>query len=79
MNPKNNLLPISELSVRKNLLPEPAECSAAHEERIFGGDETKVDEFPFSALLLYTKGMLLEINWNERLNLFHKISNLDLY
>ncbi|CAG9806432.1 unnamed protein product [Chironomus riparius] len=55
VNPKNNLIQGKEFIVPQNSLPEPAECSAAHEERIFGGDEAKVDEFPFSALLLYTK------------------------
>lgn len=57
VNPKTNLIPGSELSLLKNSLPTPAECSAAHEERIFGGEQAKIDEFPFSALLLYTKGM----------------------
>jgi hypothetical protein len=38
-----------------NSLPDPSECAAALEERIYGGVEAKVDEFPFSALLLYTK------------------------
>ena len=57
MNPKNSLLKITEFTGTQNALPEPSECSAAHEERIFGGEEAKIDEFPFSALLLYTKGL----------------------
>jgi len=56
VDPKSNLVQPSEFSFKQNSLPETSECSAAHEDRIFGGEETKVDEFPFSALLFYTKG-----------------------
>jgi hypothetical protein len=45
---------------RKNTqLPDVGECASAIEDRIFGGVETKVDEFPFSALLFYLKGIKL--------------------
>ncbi|KAG5671086.1 hypothetical protein PVAND_001300 [Polypedilum vanderplanki] len=57
--PQKSLLKPQEINLEpatksSNVLPEPAECASALEERIFGGMETKVDEFPFSALLLYT-------------------------
>lgn len=50
----NNLM----TNPRYSRLPDVSECASAIEDRIFGGIESKVDEFPFSALLFYSKGNL---------------------
>lgn len=52
-------LNLQENPRRNSQLPDVSECAAAIEDRIVGGTETKVDEFPFSALLIYTKSTFL--------------------
>lgn len=51
-------LNLQENPRRNSQLPDVSECAAAIEDRIVGGAETKVDEFPFSALLIYTKCLI---------------------
>lgn len=41
--------------------PDASECAAAIEDRIFGGTETKIDEFPFSALLIYYRSSFVKL------------------
>ncbi|CAD7084979.1 unnamed protein product [Hermetia illucens] len=38
-----------------NLLPAPGTCGAGAADRIYGGNVTKIDEFPWMALLEYSK------------------------
>lgn len=38
-----------------NVIPEPGVCGAGPADRIYGGNETEIDEFPWMALLEYTK------------------------
>lgn len=37
------------------LLPKPGVCGFDASDRIFGGERTKIDEYPWMALLQYTK------------------------
>lgn len=39
-----------------NLLPLPGQCGNLLSNRIYGGVKTKIDEFPWMALVEYTKG-----------------------
>ncbi|XP_030556490.1 transmembrane protease serine 9 [Drosophila novamexicana] len=39
-----------------NLLPLPGQCGNILSNRIYGGVKTKIDEFPWMALIEYTKG-----------------------
>ncbi|XP_053946959.1 serine protease easter-like isoform X4 [Anastrepha ludens] len=38
-----------------NLLPQPGQCGNVLSNRIYGGNVTKIDEFPWMALIEYTK------------------------
>lgn len=38
-----------------SLLPQPGVCGIANDDRIYGGERTKIDEFPWMALLKYVK------------------------
>uniref|UniRef100_W8BBZ8 CLIP domain-containing serine protease n=1 Tax=Ceratitis capitata TaxID=7213 RepID=W8BBZ8_CERCA len=38
-----------------NLLPQPGQCGNVLANRIYGGNVTKIDEFPWMALIEYTK------------------------
>ncbi|CAO1427631.1 unnamed protein product [Diamesa serratosioi] len=38
-----------------SLLPQPGVCGVANDDRIFGGERTKIDEFPWMVLLKYIK------------------------
>ncbi|XP_037818581.1 serine protease easter-like [Lucilia sericata] len=38
-----------------NLLPQPGQCGNVLSNRIYGGNKTKIDEFPWMALIEYTK------------------------
>lgn len=39
----------------KNPFPETAECASVITNKIFGGVETNIDEFPWMALIEYEK------------------------
>lgn len=39
-----------------SLLPQPGQCGNVLSNRIYGGNRTKIDEFPWMALIEYTKG-----------------------
>lgn len=39
--------------VRSNLLPDKTTCGISTEARIYGGEATELDEFPWMALLEY--------------------------
>ncbi|XP_005185522.1 serine protease easter [Musca domestica] len=39
-----------------NILPQPGQCGNVLSNRIYGGNKTKIDEFPWMALIEYTKG-----------------------
>lgn len=43
----------------KSFLPAAPECGFDAQDRIFGGKETKIDEFPWTVLLEYTKRQLV--------------------
>lgn len=45
---------LSEKPLNK-LLPYPGECGQDLEDRIYGGTETKINEFPWMVLLHYSK------------------------
>lgn len=40
-----------------NLLPKPGVCGSFTSDRIFGGEKTEIDEYPWMALIEYTKGL----------------------
>lgn len=44
---------------RSNLLPSFPQCGKMLENRIFGGVETALDEFPWTALIEYQSGMYI--------------------
>lgn len=46
-------------SNRQSLLPRPGECGIDADDRIYGGNKTKVDEFPWMVLLQYSKRMFI--------------------
>lgn len=48
----------SEKTEPGNVLPEPGVCGDPLTNRIYGGSETKLDEFPWMALLQYKTGWL---------------------
>lgn len=37
-------------------------CSGIVDNRIFGGEETRIDELPFTAVIAYTRGMFCPLN-----------------
>jgi hypothetical protein len=39
----------------RNLLPKPGECGIDAENRIYGGNVTTIDEYPWMVLLQYSK------------------------
>lgn len=39
----------------KEKLPQPPNCGQDSQDRIFGGSETKIEEFPWTVLLAYDK------------------------
>lgn len=41
--------------VPNELLPEPGVCGIDTSNRIYGGEVTKLDEFPWMALIEYSK------------------------
>lgn len=43
-----------------SLLPQPGECGNVISNRIYGGNKTKIDEYPWMALLEYHKGIRTE-------------------
>lgn len=43
-------------NTNNNLLPLPGQCGNLLSNRIYGGVKTKIDEFPWMALIEYTKG-----------------------
>ncbi|XP_032596341.1 serine protease easter [Drosophila grimshawi] len=43
-------------STNTNLLPQPGQCGNLLSNRIYGGVKTKIDEYPWMALIEYTKG-----------------------
>uniref|UniRef100_A0A1A9UFJ1 CLIP domain-containing serine protease n=1 Tax=Glossina austeni TaxID=7395 RepID=A0A1A9UFJ1_GLOAU len=43
-------------SPMSNLLPDTSECGNVLSTRIYGGNKTDIDEFPWMALIEYTKG-----------------------
>ncbi|KAI8130975.1 Serine protease easter [Lucilia cuprina] len=47
---------ISEKNLPGNVLPEPGVCGEILTDRILGGNITKIDEFPWMALLQYKTG-----------------------
>ena len=51
----------------KSELPKPGECGIDAELRIVGGNVTAVDEYPWMALLQYTKRM------NDKIKAFTKL------
>lgn len=48
-------MPFSAESSRGALLPKVGECGLQTSDRIIGGEKTKLDEHPWSALLEYEK------------------------
>ncbi|XP_075147894.1 serine protease ea-like [Haematobia irritans] len=48
--------PTSPPALINNLLPHPGQCGNVLSNRIYGGNKTKIDEFPWMALIEYTKG-----------------------
>lgn len=46
----------------KKLLPPPAICGRHVENRIFGGDDTALDEFTWTVQLAYQEGLNLDIH-----------------
>jgi len=51
--PQPTSLPIQSHS--NSLIPEPGQCGSVLSNRIYGGNETKIDEYPWMALIEYTK------------------------
>lgn len=51
---KQNLV-LRPQNVVQSLLPKPPNCGVDVEDRIFGGTKTMIDEFPWFALLKYSK------------------------
>lgn len=47
--------PIDAANTKKGILPSPPHCGTGLSNRIFGGNITGIDEFPWMALLEYTK------------------------
>lgn len=47
--------PVAPVAPGKSLLPKPGECGIDAENRIYGGNQTFVDEYPWMALLQYSK------------------------
>ena len=45
----------SNLRQQKSLLPKPGDCGIDAENRIYGGNRTNLDEYPWMALLQYLK------------------------
>lgn len=52
-NDRQNQSPSQQSS--SGLLPKPGVCGFDASDRIFGGERTKLDEYPWMALLQYTK------------------------
>ncbi|XP_044265791.1 serine protease easter-like [Tribolium madens] len=53
INPLNGgIIPNSDIA-KSNLLPDPSACGVFVEEKIFGGNRTELDEFPWAVLLEY--------------------------
>lgn len=50
---RQNQLPSQQST--SGLLPKPGVCGSDASDRIFGGERTKIDEYPWMALLQYTK------------------------
>lgn len=50
-------------SDENNLLPKPGVCGHFTSDRIFGGEKTQIDEFPWLALIQYTKGLSIFIKF----------------
>lgn len=44
---------------RNNLIPQLNDCGKSYEDKIVGGRKTEIDEFPWMALLRYSKRKLL--------------------
>lgn len=47
--------PLQTRGAGDNLLPVPGECGSDTSNRIFGGEVTRLDEFPWMALIEYLK------------------------
>ncbi|XP_067616863.1 serine protease easter isoform X4 [Eurosta solidaginis] len=43
------------IATPSNLLPQPGQCGNVLSNRIYGGNATKIDEYPWMALIEYTK------------------------
>ena len=48
-------VPVTQPPQRSPLLPKPGECGIDAENRIYGGNRTNLDEYPWMALLQYSK------------------------
>lgn len=59
------------------LLPKPGECGNMLSNRIYGGNKTKIDEYPWMALLEYYKGTVTNFPFTFPLlkQEFRKIQN----
>lgn len=45
--------------VRSNLIPSTDVCGISTQDRIYGGEKTDLDEFPWMALIEYEKRMFV--------------------
>lgn len=61
-------------SPRNTLLPRPGECGIDAQDRIYGGNETKIDEYPWMALLQYSKRKSI-FPWKKNRKIHSQIVN----
>ena len=47
--------PNADSSTPANVLPAKGECGIGSSNRIYGGEETELDEFPWNCLIEYAK------------------------